>query len=97
MKTPLCDEHRGVDFSWNYQLVNQAAAHAQYAYLPSQNQTESVCATIDRGKRLPAAQVKGLEDSSGLTTPASPVRDRTSTSGYEPEGKWVLHAFLECK
>jgi hypothetical protein len=98
MMTPLGGKPRGVDFSWNKQLGNQAGRpSAIMPPSPARIKLRSVCATIDWGKRLPAAQVKGLEALPGLTTPTSPVWDRTSTKGYDPEGKWVLHAFLERK
>lgn len=94
MKTPPNDEFGGVDFSCVQQPGNQVQSDPM-SFCPIPTAKSNLSPSVPRkslGNRLPDAQVKGLEASSGLTTPASPVRDRTSTPGYEPEGKWVLHA-----
>lgn len=59
--------------------------------LPSQSNLKSVSATKDDLE--PGCRTHERDRGRiGLTTPASPVRDRTSTQHRIRRGKWGLHA-----
>lgn len=90
MKTPQSLQPWGVD-SVGYGNRTGRMPKRMLTALLLQNQLGSVSATIKLGKSLPVARVKGIEGCIGLTTPASPVRDRTSTPDRIRRGKWVLH------